>query len=317
MGLIAGADDGAGRTALGELLRDGTDRDKQRIALQLLARASEREPARTEFRKKLDGLIALPAAHPILEDLLLFRAELALADRNYAQAEDDAQSLLQKFPGSPLKANALGVLAGSAWAQFRYRTAADNAAKARTELPPGPEHAQLGVLVAEAWFRARDFRSAADAYAATLAEPPAGVPPGNLMFQRVLAEMEAGSLDTAQSVLDTLARNPAFDPVNRWQAEWNLARALQTHDQTKEAYDRINRLLASAQLLPGQLPPELRARMAWLQARLSLEAGSSRRPSTLAETGGCAARGETGGRAAGAEKRDGKHGRAAEGRGEL
>ena len=284
LGLIAGAEEGAGRSALSDLLRDGTDRDKQRIALQLLARASEREPARTEFRKKLDGLIALVVAHPILEDLLLFRAELALADRNYAQAEDDAHALLQKFPGSPLKAHALGVLTGSAWAQLRYRTAADNAAKARSELPPGPQHAQLGVLVAEAWFRARDFRSAADAYAATLAEPPAGVPPGDLMFQRVLAEMEAGSLDTAQTVLDTLAKNPSFDAVNRWQAEWNLARALQTHDQTKEAYDRINRLLASAQLLPGQLPPELRARMAWLQARLSLEAAQQQKtPAAKAE----------------------------------
>ena len=273
LGLIAGADEGAGRTALGELLRDGADRDKQRIALQLLARASERDPARAEFRKKLDALIGLPAAHPILEDLLLFRAELALADKNYAQAEDDARALLQKFPGSPLKAHALGVLTGSAWAQLRYRTAADNAAKARAELPAGPEHAQLGVLVAEAWFRARDFRSAADAYAATLAEPPAGVPPGNLMFQRVLAEMETGSLDTAQTVLDDLAKNPAFDAVNRWQAEWNLARALQTHNQTKDAYDRVNRLLALPRLAPGGLPAELQARMAWLQARLSLEAG--------------------------------------------
>src|ERR1019366_4777984 len=86
------------------------------------------------------------------------------------------------------------------------------------------------------------------------------------------AEMEAESLDTAQTVLDDLAKDPSFDAVNRWQAEWNLARALQTHDQTKEAYDRVNRLLASARLLPGQLPPELRARMTWLQARLSLEA---------------------------------------------
>ncbi|MEO6875034.1 MAG: tetratricopeptide repeat protein [Opitutaceae bacterium] len=273
MGLIAGAGEGAGRAALNDLLRDGADRDKQRVALQLLARASSREPARTEFRKKLDGLIDLPSAHPILEDLLLFRAELALTDKNYAQAEDDARAVLQKFPGSPLKAHALGVLTGSAWAQLRYRTAADNAAKARAELPPGPEHAQLGVLVAEAWFRARDFRSAADAYAATLREPPAGVKPGDLMFQRVLAEIDAGSLDTAQTVLDELAKDPSFDAVNRWQAEWNLARALQTHDQTKAAYDRVNRLLDSSRLIPGQLPPELQARMAWLQARLSLEAG--------------------------------------------
>jgi hypothetical protein len=273
LGLIAGADGSAGRSALGELLRDGADRDKQRVALQLLARASDREPARSELRKKLDDLIGLPAPHPVLEDLLLCRAQLALADRNYAQAEDDANGLLQKFPGSPLKAHALGVLTGSAWAQLRYRTAADHAAKARAELPPGPERAQLGVLVAEAWFRAGDFRSAADAYAATLREPPVGVPPGNLMFQRVLAEMDAGSLDTAQTVLDELAKDPALDAVNRWQAEWNLARALQAHDQTKEAYERVNQVLAAPRLAPGQLPPELRARMAWLQARLSLEAG--------------------------------------------
>jgi TolA-binding protein len=272
LGLIGGATEGAGRNALGELVRDGTDRDKQRIALQLLARASAREPARADFRRRLDGLIALPVPHPILEDLLLYRAEQALEDKNYAQAEDDAQALLQKFPGSPLKAHALGVLTGSAWEQIRYRTAADYAAKARAELPPGPAHAQLGVLVAEAWFRAKDYRSAADAYAATLHEPPAGVAAGDLMFQRVLAEIDAGSLDAAQAVLDELTKDPSFDAVNRWQAEWNLARALQVHAKTSAAYARVNRLLAAPRAAVGQLPAELRARMAWLQARLSLEA---------------------------------------------
>ncbi|MDB6093607.1 MAG: Tetratricopeptide 4 [Verrucomicrobia bacterium] len=272
MGLIAGAAEGPGRNALGELLRDGSDRDKQRIALQLLARASTRDPARADFRRRLDGLIGLSSAHPIREDLLLFRAVQSLADKNYAQAESDARTLLQEFPGSPLKAHAFGMLTSSAWEQARFRTAADNAVKARGELSPGPTHAQLGVLVAEAWFRAGDFRSAADAYVATLAEPPAGVPKGDLMFQRVLAEIDAGSLDTAQAVLDELAKDPAFDPVNLWQAEWNLARALQVQKQTPAAYARVNRLM-TAKPLPRQLSPELRARMAWLQARLSHDVG--------------------------------------------
>lgn len=272
LGLIDGAGDGAGRNALSRLLAGGHDRDKQRIALQLLAGASREGAARTDFRRQLDTLIATPAPHPILEDLLLFRAQVELADKSYAQAEDDARALLQKFPGSPLKAHALGVLTGSAWEQRRYRTAADSAAKARAELPPGPERAQLGVLVAEAWFRAHDYRSAADAYAATLREPPAGVPPGALMFQRVDAEIAAGSLGQAATVLDTLARDPRFDAVNRWQSEWNLASALQVHGQTREAYDRVTRLLAGATEAAG-LPAELRARMAWLQARLAAEAG--------------------------------------------
>ena len=273
LGLIAGAADGAGRNALGELVKDGTDRDKQRIAVQLLARASAREPARSDFRLRLDALIGLAVPHPLLEDLLLYRAEQALTDKNYAQAEDDAHVLLQKFPGSPLKAQALGVLTGSAWEQVRYRTAADYAAKARAELPSGPVHAQLGVLVAEAWFRARDYRSAADAYAATLGEPPSGVAAGDLMFQRVQAEIDAGSLDTAQTVLDELTKNLAFDTVNRWQAEWNLARALEVRGKIQVAYVRVNRLLAGPVAVAGPLPAELRARMAWLQARLSLEAG--------------------------------------------
>ena len=139
---------------------------------------------------------------------------------------------------------------GSAWEQYRYRTAADYAFKAGGELPPGPIRAEFGLLVAEAWFRAGllgkdsgDFRSAADAYAAALRSRPEGVRPGLLMFQRVQSEIEAGALGTAVTVLDDLARDPAFDAEDRWEAEWNLARSLEVHGETAEAYDRVNRLL--------------------------------------------------------------------------
>jgi TolA-binding protein len=286
LGLIAGAAEGEGRNALERLLDRGSDRDKQRIALQLLARASTRNPQLAAFRHELDELIGAKSPHPILEDLLLFRAQVALAaarsDRTsegYAQAEDDARSLLQRFPGSPLKAHAYGVLTESAWDQHRYRTAADNAAKARAALAAGPERAALGVLVAEAWYRARDYRSAADAYAAALREPPTGIAPGELMFQRVLAEIQADAPENAATVLDTLARDAQFDPINRWQAEWNLARALEAHGHTAEAFARVNRLLTE----PGRqsLPAELRARMSWLQARLSFAAGQPEQTLTL------------------------------------
>ncbi len=278
LGLIATAEEGAGRNALENLLANGTDANKQRIALQVLAAASTRDPSRTLFRRELDLLIGTSEPHPILEDLLLFRAQVALAEKNYQQAEDDARGLLEKFPGSQLKAHALGVLTQSAWEQKRYRNAADQATKAAAELPAGRTRAELGVLVAEAWFRAKDFRSAADAYAAALREVPEGVAPGTLMFQRVLAEIYAGRLDVAQTQLDALAREAAFDPVNRWQAEWNLSRALQVADQTAAAYARVNKLLAGAAGTTGEagrLPVELRARMAWLQARLSFEAGQA------------------------------------------
>jgi cellulose synthase operon protein C len=202
--------------------------------------------------------------------------------------------VLQKFPGSPLKAQAYAVLAGSAWEQHRYRTAADFGFRAGGEIPEGPIRAEFSVLVAEAWFRAGmqgrdagDFRSAADAYAAALRSHPEEVRPGVLMFQRVQSEIEAGALATAVSVLDELSRDRAFDPEYRWEAEWNLSRSLEVHGGDRGCLRAgQQRLLARGRRRPAS-SPDLRARMAWLQARLSFDA---RKPhETLALVGSLAA----------------------------
>ncbi|HMD60299.1 MAG TPA: tetratricopeptide repeat protein [Opitutaceae bacterium] len=289
LGLIAGAGAGAGRHELFELLASGSDPDRQRIALQLLLRNSQSGALRAELGERLDRLIAEPRPHPVLESLLLYRAQLGLGDARYARAEADAHALIERFPGSPLKAHAYAVLASSAWEQYRYRTAADYAFKAGAEFPPGPIRAEFSMLVAEAWFRAGviggdpgDFRSAADAYAAALRSRPEGVRPGLLMFQRVQSEIEAGELAAAVAVLDDLARDPAFDAEDRWEAEWNLARSLEVHGRTPEAYDRVNRLLRAGP--PALLRAELKARMAWLQARLSFDAKRPEETLALADS---------------------------------
>jgi hypothetical protein len=265
LGMIAGPDTDTGRQALMELLRSGSDRTMQRVALQLLG------PAVAQPGGLLDELIGVTPPHPILEDLLLFRAQVNLTDKRYGLATADATLLIKNFPGSPLIPAALGVLLGDAWEHGRYHSAADYAMKARAALPPGQMHAQLGVLEAEAWFCASDFRSAADAYAAVLNERPAGVDAGALIFQRVQAEIEAGRLDAAQALIDQFTADPAFDAVNRWQAEWNLARALEAHGQIAAALARVEKLLGASGA--AALPADLRLRMAWLQARLAFEAG--------------------------------------------
>jgi tetratricopeptide (TPR) repeat protein len=286
LGLIDGAGDGVGRQALLQLLESGADADRQRIALQLLGAASTAGPARSGFRAELDQLIAAPTPHPIDEDLLLFRAAWALGDQppDYRQADADAQALLDQFPGSSLKSYAWGLLTASAWEQHRYRIAATDAAREQAESPAGDARAELGVLTAEAWFRAGtlagdavDFRSAAAAYAAALRDRPAQVPAGDLMFQRVESEIEAGALQAppdetpAQKTLDRLAADPAFDQGWRWRAEFNLAQMLRLGGQTQAAYARVTRLLAATPAAAA-LPAELRARMAWLQAQLSFDA---------------------------------------------
>ncbi len=280
LGLIAGASDPVGRNALMQLLATSSDRDKQRVALLLLARNAQQ----TSFRGELDRLIGTSPPHPILEELLVQRAELNLADKRYRDAESDAKRMLEAFPGSRLKPQALGILVKVAWEYPQYRRAADYAAQARAALA-GPEaqhvKSELAVLIAEAYFRAPDYRLAADAYATALEDVPQGMNPGALIFQRIYSEIESAQsdpdrLDAAAALLDEAAKDPRLDETNRWQAEWNLARAMRAAGaaSTRAAFNRVDSLLRSAPLSAGSsLPVDLRVRMAWLRARLSLEVG--------------------------------------------
>lgn len=277
LGMIAGPSEGAGRNALRNLLTGGADRDKQRVALQLLARNASEPGRRAEFQAKLDELIAAPRPHPLLEELLLFRAQLALSDRKEGQpnvtlAEEDITQLLQRFPGSQLKGFAYAVLTNAAWERGQYRNAASLASKAREQPLPRETRARLGLLVAEAYFRAADYGSAADAYRVALEDLPVDVPAGEIIFQQVLSEIRAGHFEQAAKLLDERSRDTRFDVMNRWQSEWNLARSLQAEGSATVAYGRLNQLL---DISPesGLIPPELLARMRWLQARLSYELG--------------------------------------------
>jgi TolA-binding protein len=299
VGLISGARSTAGRASLFRLLATGVKAERQRQALQLLADASTSEPERGQFRAELNRHLAASAPHPIRETLLYFRGQLAVSERDFAQAEEDANTLLREFPGSPLRAHAHGVLTQSAWSAGRYRLAADCARRAREALPLGTDSAftrfELRVLEAEAWFRAGlqnplqggvDFRYAADAYEAVLRERPEDLRPGTmgpLMFQRVLAEIKAGSNDAAE-VLDRLARDPAFDPENRWQAEWSVARAMQVKGNAEAAFNRAAKGVSMLASTGSALPADLRVRMAWLQARLAFDTRRFRDTLTLVET---------------------------------
>lgn len=282
---------GAGRHALDQLLETGSTPEYQRQALQLLANDSQQEPERGLFRAELDKLLAATPKSAIYDSLLLMRAQIALGDspRDFATAERRANELKDDFPGSPLRPQAFVVLATSAWDQHRYRLAAENARLARQAFEKTPAAAapteekvvaqtvgELRVLEAEAQFRAQDYQLAADAYAAALRAPPAGIARGDLMFQRALASIRANENDPSVDltrVVDELEADPRFDAANRWETEWSLARGLKVQGKTNVALERVTRLLDSPQSSHAAITPELRARMTWLQVRLSYDAG--------------------------------------------
>lgn len=278
LGLIAGEGSVAGRQAFRQLLRDGQRPDTQRLALQLLARGAKTPAEREQLRQDVIDLLKNPAQRAIFEDLTLARAQSELLDKAYAPAEEHARQLIELYPGSTLKAAALGVRLAVAWDQKRYRTAADVIAQLRAVIGEGRERAELGVLLAEAFFRAEDYKNAADAYAAALHELPAVVPAGTLIFQRVLAGIRADQLEAAARQLDEAVATAGFDAVSRWQAEWNLVKEMQVRGQSAAAYTRVERLLAGG---AQGVPAELRIRLMWLRAKLSFD--NSQPGTTLAQ----------------------------------
>ena len=270
LGLIAGEGSVAGRQAFRQLLRDGQRPETQRLALQLLARGAKTPAEREQLRRDLTELISAPTSHPIIEDLYLVRAQTALTDKVYAVAEEDARVLLERYPASALKAPALGVRLAVAWDLKLYRRAAEVIVQLRAVIAPGRARAELGVLQAEAFFRAEDYRNAADAYEASLHEAPLAAPAGVLIFQRVLAEIRADRLEVAAKQLDEARTDAGFDPLNRWQAEWNLIKEMQVRGQSQAASTRVERLLATG---TQEVPRELRIRLLWLRAKLSFDNG--------------------------------------------
>jgi len=271
LGLIAGPAEAPGWAALEQLLTGGSDVVERRIALQLLAEATDSPESRRRLLRTLDELLAVKPAHVLSEDLLVTRAELALVARDYARAEADARELLTRYPTSAQRARALTQLAATAWELKRFRTAADFAAQAAEAAGAGESRAALRLLAAEASYRAMDYTTATETYAAVLASPPAGVAPATIVFQGVMSRIEGGRLGEAADEIDRWGADPRFDPVTRWQAEWNLARALQAAGRQEIARARVGRLRSEAGA--ESRPPALRARMAWMEARLARESG--------------------------------------------
>jgi TolA-binding protein len=280
LGLVSGEGSEAGQQAFRQLLRDGQKPETQRLALQLLAHAAKTTADREQLTRDLSDLISAPTQSPIIEDLLLVRAQAELADKKDAAADEDARALLDRYPNSSLKAAALGVRLSVAWDLKRYRAAADAIAKLREIIPAGSERSELGVLLAEAFFRAEDYRNAAYAYDAAIRERPVVVEIGKLIFQLVLSDIRADQLDTAIKQLDDAAGNPAFDAESRWQAEWNLMKEMQLHGRTREAYERVDHLLQGG---AAGVPDDLRIRLMWLRAKLSFD--NDQAEATLRQTG--------------------------------
>lgn len=269
-GMIAGPDSSTGRLALIDVIGRAANQQIARVALYHLLTALEDNSggeAIADFKNVLDRLLA-QEDHPIRDELLLIRARLALRVGEVDQAATDAEMVVENFPNSAFREDALYLLAYLGWTSDppRYRSAADYLGQLRSELPPGRHLATVTRLMADCFFLKGDFQTAATLYAEAFNSGLTSSAAAEVAYQQVLAQLEIDDFETAETLLDNETLFSGM-PGLRWRAEWNLALKRIAKRQLAVARDRLAKLFERT--ANGGGAPALRLRFLWLRASLA------------------------------------------------
>lgn len=273
-GVLYGVDTLSGRDTLRALLREGKNREVMATALQLLA--SSKSPAgQAELADFLDVLIAREEPHPLLGQLYYLRSQLALERGDTAVAENDAKLLLEQFPGLSKITNVYRLLVYAALQRNppQYRAAADFLSQMRDQTEVLVDRQRINQLIGDCYFLNEDYQNAVDFYQS--AQGKEADPERNraLFLRLVTAAIRSGQIDLALEHIDEADFEASIPVADQWQAEWNVALALQADGQMDAALARVRSLLENVN--KRSVPTALDLRLRWLEVRLALLLGES------------------------------------------
>jgi len=277
--LCSGLERVAGRQAFAALIANNRFASLMSIALQKsFSRARIAESSGEGLlRETLDWMIAGSPDHLLRDQALYYRAVFRFVEGDYAEAEDDAARLQSDYPNSPFRRGMLALQASSAWNRQRYRTAASRLQQMRMEFVDLENDFRLSALIADCYLRAgersstlEDYRNAAEAYSTALANVTTPSQAGPLFFQLVYARVGGGLLDAAIEAVDDPSLRDLAGSEMTWRAEWMVMRELRRSGRELEAYDRVQSAVAQE-----VETPQLRMRLLWLAARLSVMSGDA------------------------------------------
>lgn len=283
LGLIAGAESDQGQAAFRQVLLRSQDIIAAKSALYLLIRGNS-EKNRGYLLSLLTEIIDKNEAHPIVDSILIERAQVYLENGKLSLAEKDATTLVTLYPGSTHKKAALSILAYLAWKQepARYRIAADYLSQLLKITADPAERAQLSVMTGDCYFLNEDFNQAAEVYNSVIKEEELSNLRGQVLFQLVLSYLHLHDIKAATEVLDEYSLKPGVTPMYTWRTEWSLISAIKDNNDIQGAFVRIRKLLG--ELKDASIVPELSLRLMWLKAQLSLESGKSKKVPQLVDS---------------------------------
>ncbi|HVU36730.1 MAG TPA: hypothetical protein VHC95_00200 [Opitutales bacterium] len=229
----------------------------------------------------VNGLVSDQPSHPLLKQLRLLQAQLALSlnrDEEATAAANAVLALPADAGRDTAREDALRQLAVIAWRAKppQYRRAADYLGNLLKLLPADyPDRQDYTRLMADLYFKNGDYDSAATYYTNLLNDPhPPALPgPGVLLMRAVESELRSGKLNDALALLQQTGYRGDLDDsytTNQWQAWFNVLMALSDAGREQEAFTQITRLL-DPEHGASLRSDSLRLRLAWLDARLATD----------------------------------------------
>ncbi len=261
--------------ALDDVLRNGRGRLWQRMALGLLMQNADSPEKISALTTLLSDIINTSSQtnvkpHPLLDEIVFAKALLVFSENKLDEAAKNAQTVIDRYPGSAMRPEALKMLASIALRHVppQYRNAANFLNQYRGDIPEGVNRARLSLLIGDCYFLNGDYSNASELYGQVLQNPHAQSLIGIALFQQVLADIRAKNLNSAETHLDAFLKSTKVPPLMLWQAEWNYIDALNKSGNPAQALKRTRTLLNNPLTT---LPSELVLRLMWLDARLTVD----------------------------------------------
>lgn len=207
----------------------------------------------------------------IKDKIILELAKNAVRIGNRAEAAAFAQSVLDKFPDSKYRPDALRILAWAAWTSPvpQYRLAAAYLDELALSQTSPAERAYIMSLAASCYYRDGDFATAANIYETIFDEIPEKQ---GVMLNRIVdARLRQNEEPKAVAMLERAYKSHNIGENDLWNAEWKIISHYRLQNQIGKALDRIEAAIASK----TAASPLLGLRMMWLRAVISERLGDA------------------------------------------
>lgn len=239
------------------------------------------------FSKSADNSVADLIYYTRAQVMLTAAAGSIDAGGSREKADDALRDLLEKFPDSKLRSDALRLTADLAIQSGAFRKAADALDKLKT-LVPRDETDGVRLVAADCYFRYGDWANAAAGYAEARKNLRDETARGEALIGEVRALIEDGRVvpdpaapndprgNATKSLLEASASGARIPADARLRAGWLLADALRKSGEYAAAALRVNAALAAS--------PDtgMRVRFLWLRAMVELSTDKNREAAATA-----------------------------------